>query len=165
MARRANRILSLPTNSLHSLFPLPPPQNAVMTFEEEKMAFALAALKAAEKRCSSNSPTAATAAAALGLGGRLSSSPSFSSLQAMKSRFQGLLQGQTGQQQGCSREGAKVSFQEESFQGGWGLKLNTSCWKLVMNRPHLSVRVRTRSHSAAMDPFKFQMDGRSSWLT
>ena len=84
-----------------------------MTFEEEKMAFALAALKAAEKRCSSNSPTAATAAAP-GLGGRLSSSPSFSSLQAMKSRFQGLLQGQTHQQQqGCSREGAKVSSRGE----------------------------------------------------
>ena len=83
-----------------------------MTFEEEKMAFALAALKATEKRCSSNSPTAAP-----GLGGRLSSSPSFSSLQAMKSRFQGLLQGQTQQQQGCSREGAKVSSRRE--QSGW----------------------------------------------
>ena len=82
------------------------------------MAFALAALKAAEKRCSSNSPTAATAAAAPGLGGRLSSSPSFSSLQAMKSRFQGLLQGQTHQQQqGCSREGAKVSSRGEL--SGW----------------------------------------------
>ena len=87
-------------------------QNAVMTFEEEKMAFALATLKAAEKRCSSNNPISGGHG---GLGGRLSSSPSFSSLQAMKSRFQGLLQGQT--QQGCSRVGAKVSSRGEL--SGW----------------------------------------------
>ena len=83
-----------------------------MTFEEEKMAFALASLKAAEKRCSSNSPTATAGGHnGLGLGGLLSSSPSFSSLQSMKSRFQGLLQGQ--QQQGYTRETTKVSPESE----------------------------------------------------
>ena len=85
-----------------------------MTFEEEKMAFALATLKAAEKRCSSNNPISGGHAGRGGhggLGGRLSSSPSFSSLQAMKSRFQGLLQGQGQgqQQQGYNGETTKVS--------------------------------------------------------
>ena len=86
-----------------------------MTFEEEKMAFALATLKAAEKRCSSNNPISGGHGGGRGghggLGGRLSSSPSFSSLQAMKSRFQGLLQGQ--QQQGYTRETTKVSPESE----------------------------------------------------
>ena len=120
IARHANRnrgprhrsvgILS-PLHFLFSLFTLSSLQNAVMTFEEEKMAFALATLKAAEKRCSSNSPIT-TGGHSSGLGGRLSSSPSFSSLQSMKSRFQGLLQGQH-QQQGYTRETTKVSPRSE----------------------------------------------------
>ena len=48
-------------------------QNALMTFEEEKMAKSSATLRAMEKRCSSN----------------LSWSPSFSSFQSMKSRLWG----------------------------------------------------------------------------
>jgi len=49
-------------------------QNALMTFEEEKMAKSLTTLRAMEKRCSSN----------------LSWSPSFSSFQSMKSRIWGV---------------------------------------------------------------------------
>ena len=51
-------------------FPL---QNALMTFEEEKMAKSLTTLRAMEKRCSSN----------------LSWSPSFTSFQSMKSKLWG----------------------------------------------------------------------------
>ena len=56
--------------ALFSLFPL---QNALMTFEEEKMAKSLTTLRAMEKRCSSN----------------LSWSPSFTSFQSMKSKLWG----------------------------------------------------------------------------
>ena len=69
-----------------------------MTFEEEKMVAALATLKATEKKCCAalyNPPPPAPSS--FGIAGGSSSgsglpiSPSFSSLQSMKSRVQGLL--------------------------------------------------------------------------
>ena len=57
-------------------------QNALMTFEEDKMAKSLTTLRAMEKRCSSN----------------LSWSPSFSSFQSMKSRLWGAQAGLSHQQ-------------------------------------------------------------------
>ena len=92
-----------------------------MSFEDEKMSFALATLKATEKRCSSSSPTGGGGGGGSGsLVGRLSSSPSFSSLQSMKSRFQGLLLGP--QQGGGVEEAKKVSrSQEWAPNMKWGI--------------------------------------------
>ena len=94
-----------------------------MSFEDEKMSYALATLKATEKRCSSSSPTVGSGGGG-SLVGRLSSSPSFSSLQSMKSRFQGLLLGP--QQGGDAEETKKVSRSEDwapNRKSGWSGRL------------------------------------------
>ena len=65
-----------------------------MTFEEEKMCHALSTLRATEKRC--NSSGSAGYSAAPNLGGGMTASPSFSSLQGVRSRFQALVGGGGG---------------------------------------------------------------------
>lgn len=83
-----------------------------MTFEEEKMAQALSALKAMEKRCSAPPGTGGGFSANGGGGGTggMSFSPSFSSLQSMKSRVQGLL---GASQSGGQDKATTVRKQEE----------------------------------------------------
>jgi len=142
--------------------------NALMTFEEDKMAKSLTTLRAMEKRCSSN----------------LSWSPSFSSFQSMKSRLWGAQAGLSHQQTqnakvrsaalkleqqiilaDCQVLAAILNFINQDWgsymKGAWVLR---RAWKIYQRtytdiRRHYIKRIGLGGNSIAPPPPSHQMRG------